>query len=62
MTDAQTVGFRALCILTMWNMVMAASMMSGFPIYFGMPIAFMGMGVIVFWTWRLLMGNKRPWK
>lgn len=62
MNDSQSIGVTSLAIMTLWNMVMGSAMLGGLHVAIGMPIAFGGMVIIIFITYKLLMGNEKPWK
>jgi hypothetical protein len=62
MIDSQSKGIAILAALTVWNMAMASVMLAGLHVVIGMPIAFVGMGIICYVGMTWLMGKERPWK
>tara|TARA_R110001592_G_scaffold39855_3_gene131066 strand:+ start:136 stop:324 length:189 start_codon:yes stop_codon:yes gene_type:complete len=62
MNDSQSIGVTSLAIMTFWNMIMGCAMLGGLHVAIGMPIAFIGMVIIIFITYKLLMGNEKPWE
>jgi len=59
----QEIASISLFILTIWNMLMGALMISRLiSVEYGMFLAFGGMLGVVIATWRSLMGDQRPWE
>jgi hypothetical protein len=58
----QTTANVIMIIMTAWNLIMATAMIAGFPVLWGMPIAFCGMGILVVISWHLLMDSVKPWE
>lgn len=49
--------------MTAFNVVLGAFMIAGLiPVVYGMILAFVGMAGISFKSWRMLMGDERPWE
>ena len=62
-SNNQEIGMSALFIMTVWNLLMGIIMvLEIIPVFFGLPLAFIGMIVIIYITWRMLMGDERPWE
>ena len=58
----QEIGFAALYIMTTWNVLLGILMIFEIiPLYWGMGLAFVGMFGIIYKSWRMLMGDVRPW-
>ena len=59
----QEIAFSSLFIMTVFNLVLGIFMITGLvPIVYGLSLATFAMTVIVYKTWRLLMGDERPWE
>ena len=51
MNDSQSIGVTSLAIMTFWNMIMGCAMLGGLHVV-----------IIIFITYKLLMGNEKPWE
>ncbi len=59
----QEVANTALVIMTSWNMILGGLMISEvIPVFYGMMLAVGGMFAIIVASWRVLMGDERPWE
>ena len=62
-SNHQEIGMSALFIMTVWNCTLAILMIVEFiPVFHGLIIAFVGMCAIIYVSWRMLMGDERPWE
>ena len=53
----------SLTILTIWNMLLGGLMIAEkISVESGMIVSFAGMIAIVFASWKVLMGDERPWE
>ena len=59
----QEIAMTSILIITTFNLILGALMSFGvIPVAFGMSLSFFGMGIITYKSWRMLMGDVRPWE
>ena len=59
----QEVAGTALFIMTTWNLILGSLMIAEvIPVFYGMMLAVGGMFGIIVASWRILMGDERPWE
>lgn len=59
----QEIAYSSLFIMTTFNIIIGILMIAGLvPVLYGMTMAFFAMAGIVYKTWRMLMGDERPWE
>lgn len=58
----QTIGFNMVIVMTLYNVLIGILMLTVLPVWAGMLVSFGGMGIIIYASIRLLMGDDRPWR